>query len=455
MLFRKKNTILAVAIGWLLSWAVTSSWASGKWIPFVRATVEQLYDSNIFLDPDGFHRSGANKSDFRTNFIPAIGIRNETQTQTVSAEYVFNYSYFVNNSDQNYVGHTGNFDYERYIYEHLKFYLHDSVSVSEEPRTDTYEYVTVNYGRRRNLTNNGEAGLEYAFGPENSLKIHYSDNRLDYLSSGRGKAETAARLGSDDSVTYGPGLVLSYWLNIQNGLSISYDWERTDYKIRYSERRDHLDLGYTYRFSPHSSIRCDFILDYIDSKDPLLFDYKIYQATVGFAKVFSPSWSLDIYGGFYYRPSGDIPDWIDSSDNEGFSGGFTLIYTQEVWHVSLIGEAGARVEYGDYNNRGYTPYRSLSVEFAYQLSDRLQAYINGSYDYENSPDTFQALSEGENRRETYDIASGLEYKFLPWLRGRAEYEYSEESASEYSNELPAGYKDHRCILSLTAEYDWL
>ncbi len=456
MLFRKKITILSVMVGWFFVWILVPPVASGKWIPFVRATIEQLYDSNIFLDPDGFHRPGANKSDFRTNITPAIGIRNETQAQTVSAEYVFNYSYFVNNSDQNYAGHTGNFDYERYLMEHLKFYAHDSVSVSEEPRTDAYDYVTVNYGRRRNLNNDGEAGFEYAFGPENTIKIYYHDHRLDYLKDYKYGTGIGERLGSDDSVTYGPGLEVQYWFNVQNGLSLSYQWERTDYEIRGSERRDHLDLGYTYRFSPHTSARCDFILDYVDSKDPLLFDYKIYQGTIGLSKVFSPSWSLDVYGGFYYRPSEDVPDEIDSSDNDGFSGGFTLTYTQEVWHLRLLGDAGARVEYGDYNNRGYTPYRSISLEFVYQLSDRLQLYVNGSYDYEKSPDiTFQTLATGENRRETYDVSSGLEYHFLPWLSGKAEYEYSEESASEYSQKLPAGYKDHRCTISLTARYDWL
>ncbi len=434
---------------------VVSTDALADWIPYVRATVEQLYDSNIFLDPDGVHRPGANKSDFRTNITPGIGLRNETETQTFSAEYVFNYSYFVNNSDQNYAGHTGNFDFERQLGQHLRWYVHDSVSVSEEPRTDTYDYVTVNYGRRRNLTNDGETGIEYAFGPENTVEFHYSDSRLDYLSDGGARDELEARLGSDDSVTYGPGIELRYWFTLHHGIDLAYEWERTDYKIRASERRDHLDLGYTYRFSPHTSVRCDFILDYVDSKDPLLFDYKIYEATVGFSKVFSPVWSLDVHGGFYYRPSGDVPDLIESSDNEGFSGGFDLTYTQELWHITLSGEAGARIEYGDYNNRGYTPYRTISLDFGYDVTSRLRSYITASYDYEKSPDTLVAVVTGENRRETYDITAGLEYEILPWLHSRAEYGYSEESATDLSGQLPAGYKDHRFLISLTANYDWL
>ncbi len=436
-----------------LSGFLTAAFAD--WIPYVRASIEQIYDSNIFLDPEGYHRPGANKSDFRTNMSPTIGLRNETGTQTFSAEYVFNYSYFVNNSDQDYAGHRGNFDFERQLSEHLSWYVHDSLAVTEEPRTDTYDYVTVNYGRRKNLTNDGETGIKYVFGPEDSFQFHYSDSRLDYLNDRGSRNELEARLGSDDSVTYGPGFELQYWFNVHHGLNIAYDWERTDYKTRPSERRDHLDAGYTYRFSPHTSVRLDFILDYVDTKDPLLFDYKIYEATVGFSKVFSHALSLDLYGGFYYRPSGDVPDLVDSSDNEGFSGGFDLTYRQEVWHVTLRGEAGARIEYGDYNNRGYTPYRTFSIDLDYQFTSRLRGYATGSYDYEKAPDTVVAVVTGENRTETYDATAGLEYEILPWLHSKAEYGYSEQSATDLSGHLPTGYKDHRCLLSLTANYDWL
>ena len=434
--------------------------AYGKWVPFASITLEQLYDSNIFLDPDDFHRPGANKSDFRTNIFPSIGLRNESEIQTFSAEYVFNYSYFVNNSDQNYAGHTGNFDFERQIAEHMRWYMHDSVAISEEPRTDTYDYVTVNYGRRRNLTNDAETGLEYSFGREDRLRIYYADSRLDYLNGNDFTDGLHQALGADDSVTYGPGMEMDYWITLHHGLAISYDWERTDYKIRASERRDHLDVGYTYRFSPHTAIRSDFVLDYIDSKDPLLFDYKIYQATLGIMKIFGPSLSMDVYGGFYYRPSGDVPDSFDTSDNEGFSGGLSLTYTQPVWHLTISGEAGARVEYGDYNNRGYTPYRSFSFEFDYSLTSRLRFYLNGSYDYEKSPDIGQAVVHNYNntRRETYDTSSGFEYEILPWLHSRAEYEYSEESSNRISGGTRGGlggYTDHKCLISLSADYDWL
>jgi len=438
-------------------WCVVPVTVFAEWVPFAKITLEEVYDSNIFLDPDDFHRSGANKSDFRTNITPIIGLKNETDIQKLSAEYVFNYSYFINNSDQSYVGHAGNFDFERQLTQRLKIYLEDRLAVSEEPRTDSYDYVTVNYGRRRNLTNNAMAGVEYALGPESTVKFFYVDQRLDYLSGNKYKYnnEIATDYSSDDSVTYGPGIESQYWFNIRHGVLFSYQWQRTDYKYRASERRDHLNLGYMYRFSPYTSARCNFILDYVDSKDPFLFDYKIYKATVGFMKALSQAWTIDVFGGFYYRPSDDVPDIIGSSDNKGFSGGITLSYTQEYWHATLKGEAGARVEYGDYNNRGYTPFRSISADFGYMLTSRLKMYVKASYDYEKSPDTALSIVAGDNRRETYNVVSGFDYKILPWLSSRAEYEFAKESATEIPGTLPTGYTDHKVLISLIANYDWL
>ncbi|NPA95735.1 MAG: hypothetical protein GXO58_09960 [Thermodesulfobacteria bacterium] len=449
----KSVTIWVVVTGFLVGGNIPRAWAG--WIPYVRASIEELYDSNIFLDPDGYHRPGTNKSDFRTNISSGIGIRHESQVQTISGEYVFNYSFFANNSDQNYAGHTGHLDIDRELSEHLKWYLKESLSVSEEPRTDSYDYVTVNYGRRRNLNNDVKTGLDYAFGPEDSVKIYYSDRRLDYLSGGGSGEDPRARLGSDDSVTYGPGLEITYWFDIHNGVILTYDWTRTDYDVRASERRDHLTTSYIYRFSPHTSVYLNFGLDYLDTKDPLLFDYKIYQTTVGVNKIFSPSVALEVYGGFYYRPSGDVPSEFDSSDNKGFSGGLILTYTQEVWHLTLKGDAGARIEYGDYNNRGYTPYRAVSLDFVYTFNPRLDGFIKAAYHYEKSPDTTIALVAGENRRETYDFSTGLDYKILPWLSAKSYYKYSEESSTSVKGQIPSGYKDHIFSILLSASYDWL
>ncbi len=426
------------------------------WVPYTRATLEQIYDSNIFLEPEGEHRHDS-RSDFRTNISPTIGIRNETNLRLFSLDYNMTYSQFYKNSDQSYLGHNAALDYERHFSDRLLWYARDSVALSEEPESDTYDYTSVNYGRRRNLTNTGETGIEYHYGPENLLRLFYSDSRLIYLNShDNGNQHGLGRgYGSDDSVTYGPGLEASYWFNQKNGVLLNYTWERTDYEVSYSEKRDHLDLGYQHRWSPHTTLRADFILDYVDTYDPLLFDYKVYQATVGFMRIFSPMLEIDIYSGFYYRPSGDQPDYISSSDNTGYSGGMDVIYTQQHWNLRLSGEAGIRMEYGDYNNRGYTPYRSMSLDFTHDLTDRLHYYANISYDYEKSPDTGLAIIAGENRRETYNTTVGIEYLFLSWLTGTAEYQYNDESATQVSDEHLAGYNDHRFMLRLSATYDWL
>ncbi len=335
-------------------------------------------------------------------------------------------------------------------------YARDTVSLSEEPLSDTYDYTSVNYGRRRNITNTGETGIEYNFGPENLFRLFYTDSRLIYLNSSNDRGHSdLRRFGSDDSVTYGPGMEATYWFNQKNGTYMNYTWERTDYEVRYSEKRDHLDIGYRYRWSPHTTLMANFILDYVNQYDPLLFDYKVYQFTVGFNKIFSPRLEMNCFGGYYYRPSGDEPDYISSSDNTGYAGGFDVTYSRAHWHLTVRGETGVRLEYGDYNNRGYTPYRSAGVDFTYDISDRLHYYSSASYDYQKSPDTLQAVVAGENRRENYNGTAGIEYLFLSWLTGTMEYQYNDESATQISDEHLTGYNDHIFMLRLSVTYDWL
>ncbi len=443
-------------IGFLVSaFSPFISCCRADWIPYTRASLEQIYDSNIFLEPEGESRHDS-RSDFRTNISPTLGIRNETDSRTLSFDYTMTYSQFYKNSDQSYLGHNAALDYEQHLSERVLWFLRDTVALSEEPESDTYDYTSINYGRRRNLTNTGETGFEYHFGQENLFRVYYTDSRLIYLNKNGHRGHMGSGdLSSDDSVTYGPGMEIAYWINRKNGISVNYTWERTDYEIDYSEKRDHLDVGYQYRWSTHTILRADFILDYVDTFDPLLFDFKVYQMTVGFMKVFNPAWELDVYSGFYYRPSDDQPDYISSSDNTGYAGGINVTYTQQHWHVTFSGEAGIRLEYGDYNNRGYTPYRSLGIDFTYDFTERLHYYADLSYDYEKSPDTLGAVLAGENRRETYTATTGIEYMLLSWLTGTMEYQYNDESATQISDEHPMGYNDHRFMIRLSATYDWL
>ena len=452
-----------IRLGVIISFCllIYQSTASANWVAFVKGSVEQFYDSNIFLDPDDFHRPGANKSDFRTNLVPGFGIRNEGKRQNLSLEYDLFCSFFYNNSDQNYVGHMVDFNFERFLTEHIRFYMKDYVSVSEEPESATYDYVTVNYGRKKNLTNSGEGGIEFLMRGDSSLTFYYLDNRLYYLDDNDyPRSIHGNRLGYDDSVTYGPGTHLIYWFTKSHGIDVTYEWKRVDYDYKKSERRDYLDFYYKYRTSEDNVFYGNFIYDYVDLKTPYLSDYQIYRILVGLERKFSREWSAEFFGGYYYRTFNDdkvkVGDLIeDTSDDDGFVGGGSITYNQERWQLQLKGEYGLRIQYGDYNNRGFTRFRNIELNFDYNITDRLHSFISLFYEHEEYPNSLAEVFLGDRRREFYDALVGVEYLFLPWLSGKLQYEYSKESASRIRFDIPVGYTDHIGFIGLYANYDLL
>ena len=431
------------------------------WVPYTRATLEQIYDSNIFLESEGEHRHDS-KSDFRTNISPTMGIRNETQFRVLSFEYTPTYSWFAKNHHESYLRHTAALDFNQAVSHRFSIYAHDSFDYNEEPYSEYGEQqsTAVNYGRRKNIRNGGEGGVVYRFGPEDYFRFYYYDERLIYPNESDYDLQGHRIEGSDDSVEYGPGAQLMYWINQRNGIDLLYEWQRVDYEIRNSRRIDHFDAGYSYRWSPHTTLRIDYILDNVRTYGRIAPDYKIHQAAAGFERIFSHSLEMTLLAGFYHRSMEDsrleeeTQLDIGSSQNDGFMGHMEIRYTRSNWNVSVSGEGGVRLEFADYNNRGFTPYREISVDGRYDFSDRLHGSVSLSYTHEMSPDTIRALVEGDHRTETYNITTGLEYVMLEWLTCSAEYQYNDQSETQISDRNLTGYNDHVFTIRLTATYDW-
>ena len=433
------------------------------WAPHTSAALEQIYDSNIFLEPDGVSRHDS-KSDFRTNISATLGISNETRLRSFTLEYTPTYSYFVKNSNESYLSHAADMTFTQNLTQHISIYMEDNFSYSEEPISQygDMESTSVNYDRRKNITNNGVGGLLYQFGYEDFLKIYYRDDRLIYTGNNSKYDFNGHRVqGDDNSVAYGPGAEVTYWLNRRNGLDLIYEWQRIDYDIRESKRIDHVDAGYSYRWSPNTTLRVDYIFDDVRTDGHISPDYKIHQAQAGFERVFSKSLTLDLMAGYYHRSMEksqfEEKNQIstDSSKNDGFMGRFEMNYNRSHWHVGIAGESGVRLEFNDYNNRGYTPYRLVTMDGQYDFTERLNAFARLSYTYETSPDTLRAAVKKDYRTETYNASTGIKYLLLEWLTCSLEYNYNDQSETQISDKYGAGYNDHVVMFRLNAIYDWL
>ncbi len=431
------------------------------WSPHVKGSVEQIYDSNIFLDPQGV-KGRKSRSDFRTNLGTTIGLTNQTKYRVLSIDYSPTYSLFVKNGGESYLRHTARLDLVQDLDEHLFFYIQDHFDYNQEAQSLNQESTAVNYGREKNITNDSEMGLVYGFGPEDSVKIFYYDNRLIYLNDSNRSFERYNYVGNDDSVEYGPGAEIEYWLNVRNGLSLSYQWQRIDYKIEPSKRVDHVDLGYLHRWSPKTLFRIDYIFDNVRSFGHLAPDYKIHQTQAGLERSISPSLSFSIMAGYYHRSMDemdlkspeDIKYNFDTSKNDGFMGHLEMQYEREHWSAKMTAESGVRLEFNDYNNRGYTPYRSIRIDMNYEFSYRLNGVAGIGYTYENSPDTATALLEKDHRVETYYASCSLTYLIKKWLQCKLSYTYNDQSETSL-RQYELGYNDHVFLFNLTAFYDWM
>ena len=433
-----------------------------EWAPHLSAALEQIYDSNIFLEPDGVSRHDS-KSDFRTNVSTTLGITNETHLRSFTLEYTPTYSYFVKNSNESYVSHAAAMNLRQNLTKYISIYMEDNFFYSEEPiaQYGDMESTSVNYDRRKNITNSGEGGFLFQFGYENFLKIYYSDDRLIYPDNNSYDVNGHRVQTDDNSVAYGPGAEITYWLTQRNGVNLAYQWQRIDYDIRESKRIDHVDAGYSYRWSPNTILSVDYIFDDVRTEGHISPDYKINQAQAGFERIFSRSLTLDLMAGYYHR-SMEKSQFeernqlsTDSSENDGFMGRVGLNFTRSNWHVTVAGESGVRLEFTDYNNRGYTPYRLVTMNGQYDFTDRLHGFLGLSYTHEMSPDTLTALVQGDRRTETYNISTRLEYLLLKWLTCSLEYAYNDQSETQISNQYAAGYNDNVVMFRLNAIYDWL
>ncbi len=427
------------------------------WIPFVSTTVGGEYDSNIYLDPERKDPDGDSAADFRTTITPTIGIRNEQEHFSFSGEYAPTVNLFMEHSDQDYISHNLGVSMEKALTQHLNFFIDESALYTEEPEQrygdrERREHADPNARLRERTShwdNTISTGFRYQFGPEDTVSLRYNDSRINY-SSGNGEE-------NDDSVEYGPEIELSYWFNQQHGITAHYSWRRYDYEIDNSRKTQEGGFRYHYRYSPHLTLFLNYSLEFAQEYGEKGRDYYINRCTAGFDKQFSPSWRLSMNGGFWNRSDtdSDIQEltwggW-DSSDS-GFTGSLTLEYTYDRLHWTVTGEAGTMTAFNDYENRGFTEFRSISTSISYQLRERINAFASASYYHDLTPG---GTEDGDDlRTETYRFSAGASYLILPWLTSAIEYQYNESSETE-TDDYPAGYQQHVIMLNFTARHEWL
>jgi len=400
-----------------------TSWAEWRFLPSLE--LEESYDSNIDLDSDN------ETSDFITRLIPELRLEEVSATRTFAAGYSMSLNNFRRHSEDNYIGHTGELSWDQQLSRNLSWHIMDTYYRSEEPLEEDTEYTGIRHDRNEYSRNTVDTGFTYQFGEEDSVTVSYLDNRLQ---------NTDPEI--EDDVEYGPALELEYWLTRSHGLVLGCSWSRIDYKDDDpSDETNEFNLGYQWRWSPHTTLHMDYGFVLFSSKAPAEEegdDYNVQSIAAGFDHDFGPSYSLSGFLGYYFlNPK-------ESGSGNGSVYGLDLVRNFSRGSVTLSGEGGYRLDYSGAEAEGFTEYRGVSLSPTYSISPMAELYASTSYMYEKA-------EQGERTRdETWDVSVGMSYQVLPWLSGALELTQRERSSSEDDDE----YRDSLILLRLRGTYEW-
>jgi hypothetical protein len=367
-------------------------------------SVSERYDDNLFLD------SANEESDYITTISPGINFSLLSQNTQLGLIYSPGFVWYADNSQYDTTTHSGSLTFGQALSEHLRFDITDTVVKSDEPLESTEGIEGARHTRDTYLRNTGDANLRYVFGPENSLRLGYSQSYL------KNEAEDV-----DDGRTQHPNATVLHHFDIKNAVEFNYGYTRADFWLDdsfpgYLAESDYTGhepgLRYIYTFSPHTTGSLGYVLTTRRFKDDTYEeDYNVHHGLVGLDHAFSPELSVAASAGYFVRKN----DYSD--DDTGYSYDASLIKTFRRGRISIGGSGGWDEAYLEAESRGFTKYYSAVTSMEYQILEPLTGYATGSYRHDKDED---------DRKWTSTRGScGLRWDFLRWYSMSLDYTYAE------------------------------
>jgi hypothetical protein len=267
--------------------------------------------------------------------------------------------------------------------------------------------------------------VNYFFGPEDSVYAGFEHSLLINDES-----------GTEDRQEYRPSAGLTYWFGARYGASVAYSYANADYDVS-DNYEEHLAApSLLYRITPRTQASANYSYDQLDY-DGTRTDYVVHTFTLGLSHQFSSSTSGSVSGGYL------IIDPDRGDQNGDFAGSFSLTHTLQRASLSLDGAAGYRRQFFETENLGLSLYGRASVNFTYQLQERISAFLTGTYYRDDYQETL-----GQREDTNWLGGLGLNFTFLPWLNGGIVYDYRQRLSDIDVDE----YVDNRVTVRLTATH---
>jgi hypothetical protein len=264
-----------------------------------------------------------------------------------------------------------------------------------------------------------EPSMEYRFGRENLLSVLYRNNIYRIESS-----------LYEDSMENTLNPRLSYWFDINNGVSLDYYFTWNTYQDSPDQFTNAITPRYTYRFNPRTSVFGEYRFEYQAFESPGI-DYYVHNPSLGIQYQFSPTLVGLAQGGYYLQ----IPK--QGSRNGGPTVNLSLTQRLQRTQYTLSFIGGYTEDYVTAENRGFTETYTAYGTVRHLLTQRLDVQLTG----------YMARYEYSNQEKAWDwsVRAGSSYVLFRWLTISMEGGYR-----GYNSNLPGNdYTEFRGIFRLT------
>jgi hypothetical protein len=384
-----------------------------KFYPYI--TAQEEYSTNILLS------TNRNKlDDWITTVTPGLQFSHlEAGRVGIDLDVNGGYNYYAKNNGFSYWSASGRLDSWYAVTPSLTFRLRDYLIRSDAARENVYnnqynadgQYIgntqpgqyllsTVSGVQAIYLRNIVEPSMEYRFGKENLFSLLYRNNIY--------RNENPL---FEDSMENTLNPKLTYWFDINNGVSLDYYLTWNTYQHSPDQLVNGVTPRYTYRFNPKTSIFAEFHFEYEDFKSPGV-DYYVYNPSLGIEYKFSPTLTGLAQGGYWWN----IPKGGSKSEGPFFDLSLTQRAARTLYTLAFQG--GYEEDYITAQNLGFTKHYRGYGTINHQFTGRLSGQLTGSME------RVWYSAEADNRKDwIWDARVGASYELFQWLTVALEGSY--------------------------------
>lgn len=394
--------------------------------PYISLSEE--YNDNLYLEKKD--KTG----DFITSINPGIRFSHSVNKLGLELDYSLGLISHANQSNNNYISHTGKMNAIYRFDPHWSFKLREYLIRSEEPRESDYSseasvnsrLISTSHDRAVYLRNVIEPAIEYQFGRENHIALLYRNNLF--------RPESRIAENSTEN-SFNP--ILTFWFNNRNGIILNYTFLSGIFDKSPNFTGHTVSGRYIHRFKPQFSAFCEF--GYLSrSFDSPGKDYQAYNPSLGLEYAFSATSRAVFQAGYFWDNIDGTPSLGGLSFNMSISGQQSKSNT---YIFSLIG--GYREDYFTSQNLGLTKYYRAIATINHQLLRRTAVKFSGSVERVE----FSEINPGRIDW-TYTFIGSVSYQILKKLFISLEASHSRDN----SNQNQFEYINNRLFLLLTATF---